>query len=184
MSDNTNPDLAHLWLDGDAFRAPAGTALPANLNLDDYTGWDAFGGIKAGFKVTKSSNSTPIQIWNADGDYKVKKDPESATIEFLPVDESKATVLTVLRGGSIAQVGTTGVFEWIDGDDEEFALLLRATDGADTVWFYAARCVLNDAPEEDHAADLTGYPISVKPLAPTGGGKAIRKFRNTNPLAA
>lgn len=183
MSDNANPALAHLWLDGDAFRAPAGTSLPANLDLDAYVGWDAFGGIKAGFKVTKTSNATPIQIWNAEGDYKIKKDSDSITIEFLPVDESKATVLTLLRGGSITEIGSTGVFEYIDGEDEEFALLLRAIDGDEKVWYYAARATLNDAPEEDHAADLTGFPISVKPLTPTGGGKPIRKFRNSNPLA-
>ena len=191
MSDNANPALAHLWLDGDAWRAPAGTAIPATI-LDGtatggaaYTGWSAYGGIKAGFKVTRASNATPIQIWNADGDYTIKKDPDSVTVEFLPVDESRATVLTQLRGGSIVETAVgSGVFEHIMGEDEDFALLLRGKDGDDFVFYYVARGTLNEAPEEDHAGDLTGFPISVKPLTPAGGGRAIRKFRNTNPLAA
>lgn len=191
MSDNANPALAHLWLDGDAFRAPAGTAIPATildgtaLDAATYTGWSAYGGIKAGFKVTTATNATPLQVWNADGDYKIKKDPDSVTIEFVPVDESKATILTELRGGSIVETATgSGLFEYIDGDDEDFALLLRAKDGDDFVFYYVSRGTLNGAPEKDHAGDLTGSPISVKPLTPTGGGKAIRRFRNANPLAA
>lgn len=191
MSANANPDLAHLWLDGDAWRAPANTAMPATIldgtALDDaeYIGWDAYGGIKAGFKISKTSNSTPLQIWNGDGDYKVKKDPDSVTVEFLPVDESKATILTALRGGSITETATgAGLYEHVQGEDEEFSLLLRAKDGDEFVFYYMARCTLNDPPEEDHNADLTGFPISVKPLTPSDGGKSVRKFRNSNPLAA
>ena len=66
---STTPDStkAYVWQDGDAFRAPAGTALPANpfsdtLPLTTGTGpgvtWKAYGGIQAGFEPVSYTHLT------------------------------------------------------------------------------------------------------------------------------
>ena len=75
--------------------------------------------------------------------------------------------------------------EWVIGEDEEFALLLNAIDPSyGKIAYFAERCTLNTTPSEvinDEA--LFGWDFEIKVLAPIGGGKALRRFTNTNPLA-
>ncbi|WP_432845974.1 hypothetical protein ACQPXB_35875 [Amycolatopsis sp. CA-161197] len=184
MSTYADSSKARVWEDGDAFRAPAGTTLPTDIFAPSLPGWDAFGGIRAGFTVTKDQTITPLDIWNnkSGAAYKNKKEPVKPTIALEPVDYSKATILTLLRGGSI--VAGAGGFEHIDGDDEEFALIVRVYDGTEQKAYYIERGELGAIPEEKmDGTDIEGFPLSVTPLAPASGGDAVRKFTKTNPLA-
>ncbi len=191
MSTYADPSKARVWLDGDAFRAPAGTALPTDIFATTLpAAWLAFGGIKAGFKVTSDRDVNDIDVWNntSGSPYKRRKLTPAVTIAFRPVDYSKATVLTLIRGGSVTEVGTTGsgVFEMIEGNDENFAYIMRVVDGPAKKAYYVASCELLTIPEESIGEaddDVEGWDIELGPLAPSDGTKAVRKFLNTNPLA-
>ncbi len=185
MSNFANPDKARDWLDGDAFRAPVGTAAPADIFASTLTGWSAFGGIKAGFVVTTDREVADIDIFNntSGAPYKRRKKPPSVSVKFRAVDYSAATILTLLRGGSIT--AGMGGFEMVDGDDEEFALIFRVVDGADKKAYYVAKGELLTIPEEtmDDAEDVEGFDFEIGPLAPGDGTKAIRRILSSNPLA-
>lgn len=187
MSNHANPDLARLWLDGDAWRAPAGTALPTDIFADTLTGWDAFGGIKAGFQLTTDQDVNDVDVWNnkSGAPYKRIKGAVKPTIALRPVDYSKATVLTLLVGGSVAETATdSGMFELIEGESEEFALILVVRDGLRRKAYYIEKSQLTNKPEENMGADddVEGFDLEIGPLAPDGGGAAIRKFLTENPL--
>lgn len=188
MSTYANSDDARIWLDGDAFRAAAGTTLPVDPFAATLAGWEAFGGIKAGFVLTRERDVTEVDVWNntSGAPYKrIKKSP-TPTIAMRPVDNSKATALTLLRGGSIAEVGTdSGLFKWTDGDEEEFGLIIRVQDGDNWKAYYMPKCELANIPEENMGADddVEGWDLEIGPLAPTGGGQAITKYTSYNPLA-
>lgn len=185
MSTYANPDKARTWLDGDAFRAPAETALPADIFASSLSGWSAFGGIKAGFTVTTDRDITEIDVWNnkSGAAYKRIKQPPKPTIAMRAVDYSPATVLTLLRGGSVS--AAAGGYELINGDDEEFGLILRVVDGVHKKAYYIAKCELTSIPEENMGADddVEGFDFEFGPLAPSGGGLAVRRFLTENPLA-
>jgi hypothetical protein len=184
MSDYANSDLARVWEDGDAFRAPTGTAVPADIFAASLAGWEPFGGIRAGFTVTKDQTIDDLDIWNnrSGAAYKRRKQPVKPTIAFEPVDMSKATALTIMRGGSV--VSGSGGFEMVEGDDEDFALIIRVYDGADKAAYYVEKGELGAIPEDKmDGEDIAGFPLEIAPLAPPSGGKAIRKFVTTNPLA-
>lgn len=188
MSNYADPAKARLWLDGDAFRAATNTPLPEDIFADELVGWDAFGGIKAGFTLTTEQDIEDIDVWNntSGAPYRRRRQPPRPIIAMRPVDYSKATVLTLLRGGSVSEVGTdSGIFEMIEGEDEDFALILRVIDGASKKAYYIARAELTNIPEEQMGAedDVEGWDLEIGPLAPTGGGAAIRRFLTENPLA-
>lgn len=195
MSTYANSALAHVWEDGDAFRAPKGTPLPADIFADTLASgdgqgavvWEAFGGIRAGFKVTQNQERGSYDIWNNESGaaYKRGKGTTSASVTLEPVDNSKATILTLLRGGSVTEVADSGVFEHIAGDGEEFALIIRVYDGDAKKAYYIERGELENIPDETMDGDeIEGFELTVVPLAPGSGKKAVRKFTNSNPLAA
>jgi hypothetical protein len=176
---------SRIWLDGDAFRAPSLTSLPADIFAASLSGWSAFGGIKAGFTVTTEQDTTDVQIWNnqSGAPYRrIKADP-SVTIAMRPVDYSVATVLTLLRGGSVVAAG--GGFEMIQGESEEFALILRVYDGTNKKAYYVAKAELLNLPEENMGADddVEGFDLEIGPLDPGGGSPAVRRILSSNPLA-
>lgn len=184
MSTYADSSKARVWEDGDAFRAPTGTALPADIFASSLAGWEPFGGIRAGFTVTKDQTIDELDIWNnkSGAAYRTKKQPVKPTIALEPVDNSKATILTLLRGGSI--VAGAGGFEHVDGNDEDFALIIRVYDGDDGKAYYVEKGETASIPEEKmDGEDIEGYPLEVRPLAPPSGGKAVRKFTTENPLA-
>jgi hypothetical protein len=185
MSTYVDAADTRLWLDGDAFRAPAGTALPVDPFASSLAGWAAFGLIKAGFTVTTAQNITNLDGWNntSGAPVRVKKEPPQPTIKMRPEQYSVATVLTLLRGGSITNV-TGSIYEMVSGTDENFALLLRVIDGTDKKAYYVAKGTLNTIPEEVmDGQDLEGWDLEITPLLPDDGSKALRKFLNSNPLA-
>jgi len=189
MSTYADPSKARVWLDGDCFRAPEGTDLPTNIFAADLgTDWDAYGGVKAGFTVTSDREVNNIDVWNntSGSPYKRRKLTPAVTIAFRPVDYSAATIMTLIRGGSVTEVGTgSGVFEMVEGDDERFAYILRVKDGAAQKAYFVASCELLTIPEEVMGTedDVEGWDIELGPLAPADGTKAVRKFLNSNPLA-
>lgn len=173
MSTHAAPEKAYIWLDGDGFRAPAGTARPTDpFALSPATAglvWDAFGGIEAGFELTPTRDTTPKKVWNRRlAPYKVIKSPTEERIKMRPVDYSIATVLTALQGGSIAEVPTgSGVFEWSPGDDEEFALLMVLRDEDATQGFYSSRVTLTTPPPRTFGGeDLDGFELELLALSP------------------
>ena len=190
MSSNANPAKSRLWLDGDGFRAAVGTALPTNITsifTSTITGWDPFGGIKAGFTVSGERETTDITIWNLDGAYRTKKNPPIDTIRFRVVDESKATVQTILQGGSLVEVGVAPdvAYRWIKGEDEEFATLLNGLDPmGGAIAFHFKRVTLVNVPEEAiNDEDLYGHDFELKVLSDPDGGQPYDKYTLTNALA-
>lgn len=190
MSDFADPSKSRVWLDGDAFRAVAGTALPADIFAETLpAAWTAFGGVKAGFSVTSDREVTDINVWNntSGSPYKRRKQTPSVTIAFRPVDYSKATTMTLIRGGAVTETATSsGIFEMIDGDDETFAFILRVKDGANEKGYFVASCELLTIPTEEMGTaddDVEGWDLELGPLAPSDGTKAVRRFLSYNPLA-
>lgn len=188
MSTYADSAKAALWLDGDAFRGAANATVPADPFAASLSGFDAFGGIKAGFTITPSQTITDLDIWNNESGapYMTSKKPPTYSIKFRPVDMSKATALTLLRGGSIAETsGGSGIWKWTTGSDEEFSILLRVYQGSKKKAYFLARAELGAIPEEAlNDDDIEGWDFELKPLAPTGGVQAIQKFTNgANPVA-
>lgn len=184
MSDYINADKARLWLDGDAFRAPLGTAIPTDIFASTLTGWDPLGGIKAGFTLTTNRDVTDLDIWNnkTGAPYKRKKGPKQPTLKLRPVDYSKATTLILLQGGSITPA--LGGYEWIQGDDEQFMFITRVYDGTKRKGYLFGKTELTNVPEEVlNDEDIEGWDLELGPLAPDDGSPAVRKVTIDNPLA-
>jgi hypothetical protein len=182
MSTYADPSKAVVWLDGDAFRAPAGTALPADIFAASLTGWEAFGGIQAGFTVERTREVQRFTIFNAQGTYASVKGDEEGTIRMRPVDLSKATALTLLTGGSISAAG--GGYEWIEGSDEKFALIIRVLAGTRKKAYFLKKAELVNIPQDVlNDEQLYGWDLEISPLIPDDGSVPIRPFTDTNPLA-
>lgn len=167
MSNLANPRKAHLWLDGDAFRAPAGTALPSNPKSPTLTGWDAYGGIEAGFEDTETQDITEHDVWNHQGGpYKVSSKPGKRSLKFRAVDNSKATVMTRLRGGRLMKSGNSAYLEI--GSGEEFAFLAQLREGNEVMVLYSSRVTLASAPVRSRLSDeaIDGWEFEIKPISP------------------
>lgn len=190
---STTPDnsKAYVWQDGDAFRAPAGTPLPAapfgGLPLTSGTGpavtWDAFGGIQAGFEKAPEQEVKKHRIFNfRNAAYAISRGPLENTTKFRAVDYSKASVLTVLNGGSITEVGAdTDIFEWNIGDGDEFAfffsLAAPSNASADRIGFYTPKATLATPPPNTfNGEELDGWDLEIVSLAP------LKPITNFNPL--
>lgn len=181
MSNFANPADSRLWIDGDAFRAAENTAAPADIFAATLTGWDAYGGIKAGFDVERTQDVTELAIWNKPGTYRLKRGDEKGTITFQATDESKATGLTLLRGGSVS--AASGGFKWTTGTTEQFALIVRAIDGTEKVAYYMKSVELSAIPKETlNDDDLMVWEFQITPLVPDDGTEFIQKFTFSNPL--
>jgi hypothetical protein len=171
VSDHAAPEKAYVWLDGDGYRASAGTGIPTDpFAINPVTGavnWDAYGGIEAGFEVTPTRDVTPKRVWNRRlAPYKVIKSPTEERVKLRPVDYSVATVLTALQGGSISVV-SPGVHRWNPGDDEEFALLLVLRDEAASQAFHSSRVTLTTPPPRTFGGeDLDGFELELLALEP------------------
>lgn len=163
-----DPSKAYLWLTGDAYRAAADTKLPqGDLRKAEITGWDAFGGIEAGFEQTAEQSVTEKQVFNyRKAPYKIARDPLKEGIKFRAVDNTKATLLTRAQGGKIIKQGDHYAVE--KGIGEEFALLIRVEDGTDAAFFYSPRVTLK-APATRAAIDgqnIDGWEFDVSFLSP------------------
>lgn len=182
MSNYADPSKSLLWRDGDAFRAPAGTALPADIFATTLVGWEAFGGIKAGFVVERPREVKKLTVWNKDGTYRTSKGDEEGIIKMRPVDMSKATALTLLTGGSI--VAGAGGYELVEGDEEQFAYIARVIDGTKQKAYFMKKAELGNRPVETlNDEDLAGWDMEINALVPDDGSRFIRPFVKDNPLA-
>lgn len=189
MSSYADSDLARVWQDGDAWRAPSETAFPDDeiFSDDDLpVAWKAFGGIKAGFQIKTDQNIKKIDIFNntTGAPYKLIKDPPEPSIAMRPVDYSKATMLTLLRGGSVAETTTgSGVWQVIRGDSEQFALIILVKDGDHRKAIYVPKAELANIPETNlgDKEDVEGFDLEVSPLAPSTGA-AVQEYLDFNPL--
>lgn len=192
---STTPDnsKAYVWQDGDAFRAPAGTALPAGAfgalplisgTAPNEVNWDPFGGIQAGFERTPDQETTKHRIFNyREAAYAVSRGPLEQTTKFRAVDYSKASVLTVLSGGSITETAPgSGIFEWLFGDGDEFAFLCLLAEPSNAsafrMGFYTPKATLaTPPPQKIDGTSLDGWDLEIVSLAP------LVPITNINPLA-
>ena len=163
-----DPSKAYLWLTGDAYRAPADAKLPeGDLLAEKIKGWDAYGGIEAGFEQTSEQSVTEKQVFNyRKAPYKIARDPLKEGIKFRAVDNTKATLLTRAQGGKIIKQGEHYAIE--KGVGEEFAIFIRVEDGTDAAFFYSPRVTLK-APATRAAIDgqnIDGWEFDVSFLAP------------------
>jgi len=182
LSTYADSSKATVWLDGDAFRAPAGTAIPADIFATALPGWDAFGGVEAGFTVERPQEVTKYPIFNATGTYKSRKSQEEPVIKLRAVDLSKASALTLLTGGSIT--AANGGYKWVEGDAENFALIVRVNDASRKKAYYVEKGELNNRPPETlNDQQLMGWDLEINVLTPASGGKPIIPFTSDNPLA-
>lgn len=167
MSSYADPNKAFVWLDGDAFRAPSGTPLPADPFAEELTGWDAYGGIEAGFAPTSEQSVTKKKVFNyRQASYKTTRDPLDEGVTFRAVDNTLATKLTRAQGGTITVKG--GREHLVKGDGEDFALIIRLDDGEDSTLFYWADGTLS-APPTRAAIDgqnIDGWEFAYTGLAP------------------
>ncbi|MFT4127291.1 MAG: hypothetical protein QM662_13820 [Gordonia sp. (in: high G+C Gram-positive bacteria)] len=191
MSTTPDSSKAYVWQDGDAFRAPAGTALPADpfsLTLPLTSGtsqieWKAYGGIQAGFNTTPDQDIKKIKIFNKrNSNYAISRGAREDTVKFKAVDFTAATVLTALCGGSITQIGTTGIYQWDQGNAEEFALLWRLADPSNSstnrFGFYTPVATLASPPPRSFSGDdLDGFEFELLALEP------MVPISNYDPLA-
>ncbi|WP_336791771.1 hypothetical protein [Gordonia malaquae] len=190
---STTPDnsKAYVWQDGDAFRAPVGTALPADpwaapplvTGTSPGVTWDPFGGIQAGFQLDPQQDVKKHKIFNKrESSYAISRGPREDTTKFRATDYSKAAVLTALLGGSIVETSPgSDVFEWIEGSAEEFALLWILADpsnaSADRTGFYTPKATLATPPPRAFTGEeLDGFELEILSLAP------LRPISNFNPL--
>jgi hypothetical protein len=186
MSTFANPSKAAVWLDGDAFRGAADATPPADPFAASLAGFEAFGGVKAGFVMTPTRPSTDHTVWNVrTGPYRNVKGLLTHAITFRAVDMSKATALTLLTGGTITETApSSGIWKWTPGDDENFSFLFRTLDGTTKEAYFVAKGTLAEpVPQTFNDEDLAGYDFNVKPLAPASGELSVVKYTNTNPLA-
>ncbi|MGW0043477.1 hypothetical protein [Rhodococcus sp. NPDC003348] len=187
MSDYADPKKATVYQDGDAFRAPAGTLLPADLTAAALvTGtspgvtWDPYGGLQKGLDLAPKQDTKEHNVFNKrDSAYAVTRGPKSNRFKFKAVDRSKATLLTALEGGTITEVGSgSGVFEYEVGDGEEFAFIWRAVDVTASSFFYCDRVRLaTPAPRSFAGEDLDGWEFELLALS------KVREFGTDNALA-
>ena len=64
MSTFADSTKAYVWMDGDAFRGEAGAELPTDPFTETLNGFDAFGGIEAGFEITADQSIEKKKIFN------------------------------------------------------------------------------------------------------------------------
>ncbi|MBF6515519.1 hypothetical protein IU421_14700 [Nocardia cyriacigeorgica] len=171
MSTHAAPEKAYVWLDGDAYRAKAGTGIPTDpFAASPVTGsvtWDPYGGIEAGFELTPTRDVTPNRVWNRRlAPYKVIKSPSEERVKLRAVDFSVATALTTLQGGTISQL-SPGVYRWNPGDDEDFALLLALRDESANQVFWSPSVTLTTPPPRTFGKEeLDGFEFELLALEP------------------
>ncbi|QCQ91731.1 hypothetical protein [Rhodococcus sp. SGAir0479] len=198
MSNHANPQNAYAWMDGDAFRAPAGTKIPSNafkltgteLPLTAaITGppaipavtWPAFGGVEAGIQKSPSQNLTKLHAANyRDAPYKILRDPREEVLKFKAYDYSRASVQTALQGGSITESSAgSGIYVWDVADDEEFAFLWISKQRSDGIGYYCERMTLG-TPVASAIADgksIDAFDFELHALAP------VKRLRTEDDLA-
>lgn len=168
MSKFANPEHAYVWLDGDAFRAAAGTELPADVYADELKNWLPYGGIEAGFEETTEQNVTKLNVFNyRQSAYKVGREPLVSGMKFRAVDNTEATLRTRAQGGTVTKDKAGNVI-LEKGIGEEFALLVRLDDGEDKMAWYSPRVTLS-GPANRATIDgktIDGWDFEITALIP------------------
>lgn len=189
MSNFADPKKAVTYLDGDAFRAVENTGLPANLFGATLTTpaivgppavaavtWDAFGGVQKGLELTPTQELKEHEVFNhRDSAYDVTTGPLKERLKFRAVDRSKATSLTRLEGGSVAEIDADEVYEFIRGTGEVFAFIWRAVDFRHSTALYTPRArLVTPPPRAFTGAELDGWEFELLSLA------KVREFGTDN----
>lgn len=189
MSTFADPKKAVTYLDGDAFRAPEGTGLPANIfdptlitaavtgppSISSVT-WDAYGGVQKGLELNPTQEMKEHEVFNhRDAPYDITTGPLKERLKFRAVDRSKATSLTRLEGGSVVEIEADEVYEFIRGVGEIFAFIWRAVDFRHSTALYTPRAKLvTPPPRAFTGAELDGWEFELLSLA------KVREFGTDN----
>lgn len=189
MSQHVDPDLSFVALDGDAYRAPEGTAIPAGAAvLDDLPpAYLPFGGVEAGLSLATEIDKTDKRIWNAPKGaiYRTIVKSEVKTITFRAVEHSEATVKTISRGGGAVETAAgSGVFKWSDnpsGNGEVFCFVFDVRDGDKLLRYFFERVELAGVPTEVYdGQDIVGWDITLNVLT-NPAGETSQKYSNFDP---
>ena len=167
MSTFADSTKAYVWMDGDAFRGEAGAELPTDPFTETLNGFDAFGGIEAGFEITADQSIEKKKIFNKrDATYKVVREVVEEGMKFRAVDNTKASLLTRIQGGKITKKGQLNIAT--KGKGEEFSLLVRLEDGTARTAFYCERCTLAGPATRAQidGATIDGWEFDIAFLAP------------------
>ncbi|MEJ6013289.1 hypothetical protein WG936_05490 [Corynebacterium sp. H127] len=138
-----NPELAYLWLTGDAFRGLAGMKMPEDPFAKTLDGMKHYGGIEAGFAQSATQKIDKKKVWNFEAPYKVARDPLEEGMKFRAVDNTEATALTRAQGGTISK-NAAGFYILEKGIGEEFSFLARFEDGDDQGAIWCERVTLGN----------------------------------------
>lgn len=189
MSNFVDATKTDFWFDGDAFRAPANTAVPADPFASTLSGWEPFGLVKAGFSLEQPAETKDFDGWNnrSGAPIYTQVKPPVPLLKFRSAQpRSRAASLTILRGGSIAETsGGSGIWKWTPGSEEFFALIVRVTSAisGNKQAYAMLNSKLLEIPTDDmNDDDLAGYDWQIRPLTPTSG-LAVQKYTSVNPLA-
>lgn len=194
MSQYVDPDLSFVALDGDAFRAVEGTAIPAAAAvLDDLADppFLPFGGVEAGLSLATEVDAEQKRIWNAPRGsvYRTIVRSEVKSITFRAVEHSEATVKTIHRGGGAAETSVgSGVFKWTDnpsGNGEIFMFVFDVRDGDKHLRYFFPRVELTNGQPPTEVYDgetLVGWDIALTVLT-NPGGETFEKYSNFDPTA-
>lgn len=167
MSQHANPERAFVWIDGDAYRFPAGASMPEDPFAVTHSEGLAFGGIQAGFEHNLEQTVRKHDVWNyRQATYAVSRDPLNEGFAFRAVDNTAATALTRAQGGTITKVGDR--FQLESGDGEEFGLLIVLSDGVDQEAHWSPRVTLDGPPTRTavNGQDIDGWQFPITALAP------------------
>lgn len=190
MSQHVDPDLSFVALDGDAFRAPEGTAIPAAAAVLGNLAppWLPYGGVEAGLTLATEIDQNQKRIWNAPRGsvYRTIVRSEVKTITFRAVEHSEATVKTIQRGGTATETAVgSGVFKWTEnpsGNGDVFAFAFDVRDGDKHLRYFFHRVEISGVPQEVYSGeDIVGWDITLTVLA-NPDGETAEKFSNFDPL--
>jgi hypothetical protein len=194
MSTYVDSTKAVLWIDGDGFRGPANAVAPVDpFAAAPQTGdgspvvLDAYGAIETGFSIDPNTQKKDYDAWNnqSGSAFLTHIQPGTKSLKFRVMQYSKASVTTLLRGGTISNPAGS-VYKWNLGTGEEFSFLVQLKDAlaVKKKAFWIARASLAAEPQEILNEDkVDGWEFEVNALAPVGGGLAIQPYTNWNPLA-
>lgn len=193
MSQHVDPDLSFVALDGDGYRAPEGTPIPAAPGVLAAlpAPFSPYGGIEAGFSLATEVDAEQKRIWNAPRGsvYRTIVRSEVKTITFRAVEHSEATVLTIQRGGTATETAVgSGVFKWTDRPTDEsdiFMFVFDVRDGDKHLRYFFPRVELTNGQPPTEVYDgttIVGWDISLTVLA-NPAGETSEKYSNFDPVA-
>lgn len=164
---------------GGIWRAPAGTALPADSVAVWGTGWVNVGYVEDGFKMKQSLKTQDILAWQTLERVRVINQELFREFDFTAIQSNKETV-EMAWGGATITPGTGSAYTLALPDpaaSQEFSLGLDWLDGATSCRIIVSRATLLTLPEVTYGRkDAVKYAMTVSALAPADGSASVRVY--------